>query len=151
MNWILLPFWNSSIWNFVQPYILWNAWSSSLLDFLSKDPFKKAQCGKHLSKKCFCKGNILKGLESLCMLKYPVVNIIAFSCKITIRKIFFISQLFFSLFCKNRLLFSCLHWTCTGCIRNSAQEKKKGRLPCRSNSRKYSSSLWLELINVKKA
>lgn len=43
----------------------------------------------------FFKGNILKGFESLCMLKYPVVNIIAFSCKITIRKIFFISQLFF--------------------------------------------------------
>lgn len=32
------------------------------------------------------------------MLTYPVVNIIAFSCKITIRKTFFISQhfLFFS-------------------------------------------------------
>lgn len=26
---------------FFQPYILWNARSNSLLDFLSKDPFKK--------------------------------------------------------------------------------------------------------------
>lgn len=116
--------------------------------FFLKILSKKAQWWKTSFKKCFCKGKILKGLESLCMLTYPVVNTIAFSCKIMTRKIFSISQHFF--FCKNRLLFSCLHRTCTSCIRNLAQEKKKGHLHCRSNSREYSSSLWLEMINIKK-
>lgn len=94
MNWILLPFWNSSIWNSAQTYSLWNAWSNSLLDFLSKDFFKKAQWWKASFKKCFYKGKILKRLESLCMLTYPAVTIIASSCKIMIRKMFFHSQHF---------------------------------------------------------
>lgn len=38
---------------FFQPYILWNTWSNSLLDFLSKDTFKKGSVVEKIFQKMF--------------------------------------------------------------------------------------------------
>lgn len=38
---------------FFQPYILWNAWSNSLINFLSKDPLKKGSVVENIFQKMF--------------------------------------------------------------------------------------------------